>query len=486
MSQEFIEDQSLVTTFLGSSIVYGVSDPFGTPVDEVVTKDNFLKEYLQLAGGTMTGEIDMGSDKIINVTDPTADQDAATKKYVDDNSGTGHTIEEEGTPLTDRSKLNFVGAIVTATDDVGDDASDVTVEGSMANFNTALTDGTFAFISDKLDVFAATTSTELASVLSDETGSAGGFVRATSPTLVTPVLGTPSSGNLSNCTAYPGDGSLASVGTISSGVWQGAVIASAFLDADTMHLGDDQIVTEIKTFNDTKLELNNPALTFSYIFKTGAIVANRNISLPVLTAPDTFAFIGFANAWGTVNQNIQSTGNWQEGGNAISPIGTQTIWANSGAWVTRTTNGAEYASLELPTNDIMLVSFNFDQTTSEGVGLWWKPPANYNAGTIRFRPIWTAASGSGTFTCELSGRAYANSDAIDQALGTPQGSTDTLITANDIHIGPYSSQITLNGGPTAGEPVYLQITRQISDTLSADAKLIGIEIEYVINNATAT
>jgi len=32
-------------------------------------------------------EIDMQSKKIINVTDPTANQDASTKKYVDDNGG---------------------------------------------------------------------------------------------------------------------------------------------------------------------------------------------------------------------------------------------------------------------------------------------------------------------------------------------------------------------------------------------------------------
>ena len=40
--------------------------------------------------------------------------------------------------------------------------------------------------------------------LSGSTGS-GTFVGATSPTLVTPVLGTPASGNLSNCTGYPGN-----------------------------------------------------------------------------------------------------------------------------------------------------------------------------------------------------------------------------------------------------------------------------------------
>ena len=47
--------------------------------------------------------------------------------------------------------------------------------------------------------FAATTSAQLAAVISDETGT-GALVFANSPTLVSPALGTPSSGTLSTCT----------------------------------------------------------------------------------------------------------------------------------------------------------------------------------------------------------------------------------------------------------------------------------------------
>jgi len=47
--------------------------------------------------------------------------------------GGGHVIEDEGTPLTQRTKLNFVGAGVTVTDDGGDDASVVTISGSTSN-----------------------------------------------------------------------------------------------------------------------------------------------------------------------------------------------------------------------------------------------------------------------------------------------------------------------------------------------------------------
>jgi len=41
--------------------------------------------------------------------------------------GGGHTIEDEGTPLTQRTNLNFVGAGVAATDDAGNDATVVTI-----------------------------------------------------------------------------------------------------------------------------------------------------------------------------------------------------------------------------------------------------------------------------------------------------------------------------------------------------------------------
>jgi len=62
--------------------------------------------------------------------------------------------------------------------------------------------GTLAMYENKLSVFAATTSAELAGVISNETGS-GSLVFATTPTLVTPLLGTPTSGILTNCTGLP-------------------------------------------------------------------------------------------------------------------------------------------------------------------------------------------------------------------------------------------------------------------------------------------
>jgi len=59
-----------------------------------------------------------------------------------------------------------------------------------------------AFVSNPLSQFASTTSLQLKNTITDETGS-GALVFATSPTLVTPALGTPSAIDLTNATNYP-------------------------------------------------------------------------------------------------------------------------------------------------------------------------------------------------------------------------------------------------------------------------------------------
>ena len=75
----------------------------------------------------------------------------------------------------------------------------------------AIPGGGDALTTNPLSQFAATTSLQLKGVITDETGS-GALVFATSPTLVTPVLGTPSSGTLTNCSGLPISG-VAGLGT---------------------------------------------------------------------------------------------------------------------------------------------------------------------------------------------------------------------------------------------------------------------------------
>jgi len=83
----------------------------------------------------------------------------------------------------------------------------------VANANTMDIGSDVALVANPLSQFAATTSLQLKGVLSDETGS-GAAVFATSPTLVTPALGTPASGVVTNLT---GTASININGTVGVG-----------------------------------------------------------------------------------------------------------------------------------------------------------------------------------------------------------------------------------------------------------------------------
>jgi hypothetical protein len=109
-------------------------------------------------------------------------------------------------------------------------------------------------------------------------------------------------------------------------------------------------------------------------------------------------------------------------------------------------------------------------------------PKGWNESTVTFQPVWTAASGSGTVIWELRAVALSDDDAIDTAFGTGQTSTDTLLTALDVHIGPESAAITIAGSPAEGDLVVFQVRRDVSDTLGVDAKLIAIRL-FVTTNA---
>lgn len=111
---------------------------------------------------------------------------------------------------------------------------DLTVNASNAlQFNS----NSIALQSSALSQFAATTSAQLASVISDETGS-GALVFATSPTLVTPALGTPSSGNLSNCTSIPMAQASGALAIANGGTGQTAALAAFDALSPTTTKGD--------------------------------------------------------------------------------------------------------------------------------------------------------------------------------------------------------------------------------------------------------
>ena len=187
------------------------------------------------------------------------------------------------------------------------------------------------------------------------------------------------------------------------------------------------------------------------------------------------------------NNTISNLAIGAEVGTALTE--TEEIWIPAGSFTSATTNGAEITSRETTTNVVNYHYAAFDTATSEIAWFTWTPPANWNAGTVRFKLYWTNTAGLTTETIDfdLAAVAFANDDALDTAVGTPQNVTDTFIAQGDLHISSYSSAITIAGSPTAGEEVHFKLSRDVaSDNLTGDCDVIGILLEYSVNDIGTT
>jgi hypothetical protein len=185
-----------------------------------------------------------------------------------------------GTPATQKGTITQLAAFL---DDLTETLTNKTINlagntltGTKAEFDIALSDGNFAYASD-ITGFFDTAGTGLTS--------AGSTVN---------VIGTASritanANDIDIASDYVGQTSITTLGTIGTGTWQGDVVASAFLDADTMHLSVAQTVNGAKTFLDTNLFLRNVANTFNASF------VNTNTADRIYTLPDTAGTIALTS-----------------------------------------------------------------------------------------------------------------------------------------------------------------------------------------------
>jgi len=114
-------------------------------------------------------------------------------------------LDSEAITFTGGTGIDTTGSLNDVSFAIDSTVTTLTGTQTLTNKSITLTDNT-----------VTGTSAELATAISDETGS-GSLVFATSPTLVTPALGTPASGVLTNVTGYPGDASLVTTGALNSG-----------------------------------------------------------------------------------------------------------------------------------------------------------------------------------------------------------------------------------------------------------------------------
>lgn len=183
--------------------------------------------------------------------------------------------------------------------------------------------------------------------------------------------------------------------------------------------------------------------------------------------------------------NLQpSGGSLLAGGVAVNVAGKQAIWVPAASMTPRTTNGPAPDNTQLG-NGIMRSTIDFDGTTQEFAQFSIAMPKGWNESTVTAQYLWTATSGSGSVVWGLRGVAISDDDLMDASFGTNVQTTDTLIATTDLHISAESSAVTIAGSPAENDWVVFEVNRvpaDASDTLAADARLIGVRL-FITTNA---
>ena len=152
---------------------------------------NFADTVVLKSGSTMSGNLAMGTNKITGLGTPTDSTDAATKGYID-------TVTVAPSNLT--GPITSIGSATSVAAQTGTGSTFVmqasptlttpnigVATATSVNGTTIPSSKTLVVTTDKLSALAATTSAELAGVISDETGS-GALVFGTSPAISDPKI----------------------------------------------------------------------------------------------------------------------------------------------------------------------------------------------------------------------------------------------------------------------------------------------------------
>jgi hypothetical protein len=338
----------------------------------------------------------------------------------------------------------------------------------------------------------------------DVTGT-GARVLATSPTFVTPALGTPSSGVITNCTGGPTLTSATLVtpalGVPASGDITNCTGAPTLTSATlvTPALGTPSagvltnctglpaaalVATTVTAIGVGSIELGNATDTTIARSGSGAITVEGVQVILSGAALGTPASGTLTNCTGLPVAGLTST---------VETVGTQEGVIYAHEMTASITSGAEPIYAETATNDKMIIGWAFDTSADEFAQAEVYFPKRYNDGTFTFRFHWYQVSSNATasVTWVVEAQAIGNGDALDGSWGTAVRVVDDGGTALTRYISDATAAVTAANTPAALDTIYFRFSRDVdgngtagNDDLAQDAILNKVTYTWTSDAGT--